>query len=166
MENLFRDRRLIELYEYWRSKRGDGAVPRRADIDLSEITHLLPILNIVEVSRDPPRFRHRLIGTEVVEAMGRDATGEYVNRDLYGDAVEEIAAALETVVREARPYRRLAHLSWYERDWMEMEAIELPLADDEGQIVALLCGANFRRREPGPGPRMTHEPLPAPNGVK
>lgn len=166
MEDLFRDRRLVRLYDYWLSKKGDDVAPRRSDIDLSDITSLLPILQMVEISRDPLRFRHRLVGTEVVEAMGRDVTGEFVDRELYGEATEEIVASLEAVVREVRPYRRIAHLSWHDRDWLEIEAIELPLVDDAGQVVALLCGADFRRREPGPGARMIHEPLTVPDGTK
>ncbi len=165
MEDLFRDRRLIELHDYWLSKKGNRVATRRSDIDLTVIPSLLPVLQVIEVSRDPLRFRHRMVGTEVVEAMGRDVTGEAIDRELYGEATNEIAASLEAVVREVRPYRRVAHLSWHDRDWLEIEAIELPLVDDEGQVVALLCGVDFRRREPGPGPRMVHEPLPAQDGA-
>ena len=161
MEELFGDQRLFQLYQYWQSKKVGGQAVRRADVDLSEIPTLLPILQILDVDGAPPCFRHRFVGTDVVEAMGRDVTGQFVGADLYGEATEEIVKSLEETVREARAFRRTAHLQWHDRDWLEIEAVELPVVDDEGSVIALVCGAIFRRHEPGPRPRLVHEPLPA-----
>lgn len=164
MEDWFGDQRLFRLYQYWQSKKFSGRAVRRADIDLSEITTLLPNLLILDISGEPARFRHRFVGTDIVEEMGRDVTGQFVSADLYGEATEEIVNSLEETVREARPFRRTAHLKWHERDWLEIEAVELPVVDDEGSVIALVCGLVFRRRDPGPGPRLVHEPLPVPPG--
>ncbi len=163
MEEWFGDSRLFRLYEYWHSKKAGGQTVRRADIDLAEIMTLLPILHILEISGEPARFRHRFVGTEIVEALGRDVTGRDVDADLYGEAVQEIAASLARVAQDPRPYRRIAHLTWHEYDWLEMEAVELPLVGDDGSVNTLLCGSIFHRRAPGPGPRLVHEPLPIPD---
>ncbi|MEQ8701987.1 MAG: PAS domain-containing protein [Bauldia litoralis] len=164
MEEWFRDPRLFQLYQYWQSKKAGGQSVRRADIDFAEILALLPILHILEINGEPGRFRHRFVGTEIVEALGRDVTGRDVDGDLYGDVGREIAASLARVAQDPRPYRRIAHLTWHEYDWLEMESVELPMVDDEGRVVALLSGATFHRREPGSGPRLVHEPLPVPDG--
>ena len=43
------DARLRALYEYWMEKRGDRAMPARADIDPTEIPDLLPIVGLADV---------------------------------------------------------------------------------------------------------------------
>ncbi len=162
MAEWFRDERLLKIYEYWQSKRHGRPAPARSDIVFAEIAHLLPVMQIVEVQRDPMRFRHRFVGTEIVESMGRDVTGRYVDQALYGTATDEILASLETVVREGRPYRREALLTWYDRDWLMIEAVELPLLDDSGEIGAILAGVDFRRRGDDVASRLVHLPLPIP----
>jgi hypothetical protein len=160
MAERFRDERLSKIYEYWRSKRQGRPAPARSDIVFAEIAHLLPVIQIIEVQQEPMRFRHRFVGTEIVESMGRDVTGRYVDQTLYGTATDEIVASLETVVREARPYRREALLTWYDRDWLVIETVELPLLDDSGEIGAIRGGVDFRRRDADVAERLVHRPLP------
>jgi hypothetical protein len=163
MEEWFRDERLLRIYDYWRSKRGGRPAPSRTDIVFAEIAELLPAMQIVEVQRDPLRFRHRFVGTEAVEALGRDVTGRHIDETLYGPATDEIIGSLETVVREARPYRRTALLTWHARDWLLIETVELPLLDGDSQVEAILAGVNFRRRDVELAERMVHVPLPVPD---
>jgi hypothetical protein len=77
---LMRSVRVQRLYEYWRAKAGaEGAVPRRGDIDPTELPDLLPNLMLLDVERDPLRFRYRLVGTRVVDFSYRDFTGTYLD---------------------------------------------------------------------------------------
>ena len=71
-----RSRRVQRLHEYWRAKSGaDDPVPRRRDIDPVELPDLLPNLMLVDVERNPLRFRYRLVGTRVVDFSYHDFTG-------------------------------------------------------------------------------------------
>lgn len=162
MDEWFRDQRLRQIYDYWNSKRQGQRAPRQSDIDLAEIATLLPIIQMIDVDRDPLRFRHRFAGTEIVEWMGRDATGKELNSDLYGSEAEAILDTLRTIVDEGRPYHRTSLLHWHERDWLVMETVELPLLDDAGQVAAILGGACFRPREPGVAETRVHTPLRLP----
>jgi hypothetical protein len=75
-----RSQRVHRLHEYWRSKAGaDGAVPRRRDIDPIDLPDLLPNLMLLDVERDPLRFRYRLVGTRVVDFSYHDFTGTYLD---------------------------------------------------------------------------------------
>jgi hypothetical protein len=74
------DRVLSAVLKYWRSKLGGRAMPRRADIDPTEIPHLLPHLQLVE--RVGARYRYRLAGTAIVEAYGGELTGKFVDEVL------------------------------------------------------------------------------------
>lgn len=143
MEERFEDPRLDRLYAYWWSRRRDGQPPRRRDIDPVDIPHLLPILHLIDVLWQPLRFRHRLVGTEVVRHMERDVTGRMVDESLYGPATGEILDSLTALTRERRPYGRQARLDWLGRRWVAMESVELPLVDDDGQVEMILRGSSF-----------------------
>jgi len=67
-------------HEYWRSKCGARAMPRRRDIDPTEIPHLLPNILIVEIIGT--RIRYRLVGTAIVKAYGEELTGKYIDEIL------------------------------------------------------------------------------------
>ncbi len=68
-------------YEYWRSKCGARAMPRRRDIDPTEIPRLLPNLQIVEIVGT--RIRYRLAGTAIVEAYGEELAGKYIDEMFF-----------------------------------------------------------------------------------
>ncbi len=155
----FADARLSCLLDYWLEKRGERPAPLREDIDPLEIPRLLPILHLIDVVPEPLRFRHRLVGTELVEKMARDVTGLDVDASLYGEAAPEIIESLKKIVEEARPYHRLARLDWYDRSWMTMESLELPLLDPEGRVAVILRGSTFGVIRPPLERRLFFEPL-------
>lgn len=77
------DPRLRQAYDYWRRKVAGRAMPRRADIDPTEIPKLLPDVMLVDVLPEG-RYRYRLIGTENTQAHGMSATGCYLDEVLPG----------------------------------------------------------------------------------
>lgn len=158
MSTLF-DGRLTRLLRYWSTKRGDRPAPRRADLDPLDIPDLLPILTLVDVLRDPLRFRYRVVGTAVAEGFGRDATGRFVDEDLYGAEARAIFATYERLTVEVRPFRRHSRLAWSSREWQVLEAIELPLIDDEGRVCMVLGGNCFTLTSDASGPARTYEPV-------
>ena len=141
--NGFRDPRLTWLYGYWLDKRGGRPAASRADLAPSEINPFLPILNLIDVQKEPLGFRHRLVGTEIVERLGRDATGRWVGAELYGPSWEEIFNSLRCVAEELRPYRRLARLDWHSRSWLSVESLELPLIDGGEEVHMILRAASY-----------------------
>lgn len=144
----FRDPRLEWLYGYWREKKGDRPAPSRADLLPSEIKPFLPIINLIDVCRDPLGFRHRLVGTEIVEQLGRDATGCWVNAALYGPAWERLFEGLRAVAEEGRPYRHITRLDWHVRPWLSMESLELPLIGEGGEVNMILrVASHFTDKE-------------------
>lgn len=139
------DPRLVRLLAYWAGKRGGRPAPGRADIDPLDIPDLLPILNLLDVLREPMRFRHRLVGTEIVKTLGRDATGQIIGEELYGPVARDMHESLARLVAEARPFRRHARLSWNGQEWLVLEALELPLIGADGRVDMILRGTCFSR---------------------
>jgi hypothetical protein len=75
--------RIHRLHAYWlhqRDKRG-GLLPQRGDIAPDQIKDLLPNIMIVDVERDPMRFRYRLVGTRVVRIQRRGIHRPLSGRD-------------------------------------------------------------------------------------
>lgn len=79
----------LQLYAYWNSKRAGRRMPARSDIAPDQIRGLLPNLMLIDVVGAD--FRYRLVGTKVVEDMGRNLTaasaGSYVEPAPYAAAV-------------------------------------------------------------------------------
>ena len=116
---------LERAYSYWSSLRGGGGLPRRQDLNPASIVTLLPKLNLVDVVEDAGarRYRHRLVGTGVVNLFRGDSTGRWfdevydrteLERDLpaYERAAETGTPNLESVTVEIADTKRAALLSY------------------------------------------------------
>ena len=69
-----------ELYEYWlRIHPAPGTLPARANFDPMRVPHLLPHVMMLDVVGRPPRFRYRLVGTRMVDSLGSDLTGRWLD---------------------------------------------------------------------------------------
>lgn len=114
-----RGRLVHDLYHYWTAKRAGRPMPARADLDPTEIKHLLANLLIADITTQPFRVRYRLIGTKVVAASGIDFTGRHLDEMIPADT----DAPWETCYRLA---------------WAEMQPVfgdtNLPMLDG-GSII-------------------------------
>lgn len=143
---------LREVRDYWASKRGGRAMPRRADIDPLDLPppHM-PFLSILEVLPDTQDFRFRVIGTGITERLGRDSTGKTV-REVYAAADHEtrewMLETYQAVVTHRRPVFKRGTLRMVQKEFVDFEAVHLPLSDD-GERVSMLFGrTHFLDRRP------------------
>lgn len=67
------------FYEYWVSVAPSGRLPGRQHIVPEEIVPLLSRLWIMDVFRDPLRFRYRLVGTDITRSVQRELTGLWLD---------------------------------------------------------------------------------------
>ena len=140
---------LVAIYRYWDSKRRGRAMPQRPDIDPTEIARLLPHIFMVDVERDPLRFRYRLIGTAICEFLGRDFTGRIVDATNYRpEQAAELQKIYGAVVETARPVACKGTIFYVPgREWLLTEAILLPLGKD-GINVDIILGGQIGFRPP------------------
>jgi len=90
-------------FDYWQSKCGARAMPRRRDIDPTEIPRLLPNLQITELIDGGARIRYRLAGTAIVDAYGANLTGKYFDEVFSGRRLDYVKANYRGVCSEKRP---------------------------------------------------------------
>ena len=79
--------RLHRLHRLWASRRGQRRWPAHADFSTSDIAFVEDTLSLVDVLRDPLRFRMRRIGPAVEELRGPGDLGklaEELEPPIYG----------------------------------------------------------------------------------
>lgn len=140
----FRSDKLRRLYQYWLQKRGDRPMPARRDMDPLDLRFVLGDIALVEVLRDPLRYRFRLDGTRQVERFGVDMTGKMLD-DLPDTTMRRLTEqSYGNVVASGKP-------AAYQRDVMTegrvfvYEVAMLPLQDesDPGLVGGLLVCMDF-----------------------
>ncbi len=137
---------LRRLLEYWQTKRRTLArLPARADIDPLEMRFALGHLILADVEHgDPLRFRHRLIGTRIVEHAGYDATGLYVDDIPDKELAQRLLQSYRDVVRTREPaYDRVG--GFVGGRALNLEVLRLPLSSDGTKVDMVLTGAIFMR---------------------
>ena len=68
-----------QFYEYWVSIAPAGRLPGRQHIVPEDIVPLLSRLWMLDVFRDPLRFRYRLVGTDITRSVQRELTGMWLD---------------------------------------------------------------------------------------
>lgn len=136
---------LHELYAYWREKCQGRRMPRRRDIDPSEVALLLPHLLISEVVEGGERFRFRLAGTAVTRVLGRDPTGRLVDEVTEGAYRDFINGLHRTVCREqASLFAESPHLAGARGQHYYAKRLLMPLSDDGIAVNQILSMLTFR----------------------
>ncbi|MBI3506988.1 MAG: PAS domain-containing protein [Proteobacteria bacterium] len=141
---------VTQLFEYWRKRTDDGRrIPRRAEIDPVDLPRLLNGMWMLDVQHAPFRLRYRLVGTRIVDALGQDPTGRWVD-EAHADAgsTPRFFERFRRVVETGVPSRRRGPaIFWFDKDRREMENIRLPLASGGETVDIVMVLTIFYRRD-------------------
>jgi len=132
--------RFQRLADYLRSKAPPGKLPGRQHVDPVEIAELLPWIMLIDVLPQPdaePRYRIRLVGTEVVKTQGSDGTGKYVEEVLDQAEAAAIMKGYGDIVGTHEPGYRRGIVATVGREHILYRRIAFPLARD-GEHVDML----------------------------
>lgn len=131
--------KIRRILEYWLSLHpAAGELPGRRHLDPNDIPDLLDSVALIDVARDPIRFRLRLVGTRIVDFRGCDGTGKWMDEALPGFAGTDSYRQYVEVAETGEP-RWIYGQASVSRDRRRgnRERILLPLAAD-GQTVDML----------------------------
>ena len=107
-------------------------LPARRHFDPLAIPDLLPGVWLLDVQQNPFRIRYRLVGTRVVDAIGREVTGMWVDEahpHLVSD--QDFFSRYRTVAETKTPSRRRGRAkAWLLEDYRQIENLAVPLAAD------------------------------------
>ena len=133
--------KLASLLAYWQHKRGQRAMPARADIEPADLKALLPNIFMVDVEYAPFRLRYRLVGSALVDILGHDIKGKYLDEMplLFRTFA---AGAYEEVLKVQGPcYKEVSGIAAYFR--VAYKRLLLPLSTD-GQTINIILGSIYR----------------------
>lgn len=129
---------ITELHQYWLSRRLGRVMPRRADIDPADVATLLPHIALVDIEYEPFRVRYRVVGTKMVEYVGHDFTGLYLDELKFSKPDELLALYRRATVERAPTFRTMAWRSPDGGVWALENAI-LPLSEDDVRVTQCLA---------------------------
>lgn len=138
-----RHRKLFRLLDYWTDKKGGRIAPARRDIQPVELRDLLPNVFLVDVEPHPTRFRFRLVGTEIVQFYGIDATGRFLDDLDFSDRAPSVIAHYAAVVTTREPSCHSVQFTRGCGRHLSYERVILPLSSDGVSIDMLLGGICF-----------------------
>jgi hypothetical protein len=97
-----RTHELRRLLQHWHDLKGDRPLPRRADLDPTDIAYCLGNVALVEI--EPPfRPRYRLVGARLADLLGEDPTGRYVGELSPACSRDQVLAAYRRTVETGEP---------------------------------------------------------------
>ncbi len=127
------------LFDYWRAIHPESGLPGRARFDPVDVPELLANIWMVDVAREPLRFRFRLVGTEIVKFTDRDHTGRWLDEVYPGFADSSAYRFYRDCALAARPaYRRGQVPTRSGAKTVVAEQLTLPLAANGRDVDILL----------------------------
>jgi hypothetical protein len=143
------DRRIRRLHDYWCGIHpAEATLPGRQHLEPLDLSEVLRWVWLIDVQREPLRFRYRLVGTGHRDVMGADFTGRWLDEAFPGFASLRGYADLVAVAGgEVRYCRRVPNFP-VEKGLVQMERVMLPLARD-GVTVDMLLGLSLFTRNDG-----------------
>lgn len=144
MQNELHDDPILgPAYGYWRSKCRNGALPRRRDIDPTEIPRLLPHLLISELVDGGARLRYRLAGTAVVAAYGGELTGKYCDEVCPPERRASIIAQYRLICEHKRPLLLRHRYYSSHRVPLICHRLVMPLSEDARTVSQFVAALRF-----------------------
>jgi len=132
---------IVGVHDYWRSIHPPVGLPGRQHVDVLDIPReLLPRIWLLDIQPEPFRLRYRLAGTEIVRAIGREVTGQWLD-DAHPHLKNEpdyLARYREVLASRTPSWRRGRAVLWTHQDYREIENILLPLARDGASVDMIM----------------------------
>jgi hypothetical protein len=138
--------RLRRLYEYWLVQKGHRRFPARRDLDPLDFPYALGSIMLLDVLRDPLRFRVRLHGTELVRRDTHDLTGKFLDEPPITVFHQLAVQRCKSMVATGNP--AVFHLDRVlDNRVRRYEALWLPLSDDGANVTMLVCALIYQDRQ-------------------
>ena len=131
---------LAALHRFWLGLSKGGRLPARHDFVAEDLADWIGHVSLLEVERDPLRFRFVLHGGHFTLLSGLSLAGRYLEEGLTPRYRDEVISTYREAVETRQPVYR--HYTDPSLPWRELDRLILPLADD-GVTVDQVLGATI-----------------------
>lgn len=136
------DATLRRVFDYWQAKIKDGRLPARMDIDPLDLPFVMGNMILVDVERDPWRFRYRLAGSRVTNRLGFDPTGKYLDEHPDPNHRQTIQAVYVEVAETGLP-KAYARNQYVDNRLRRYNVLVVPLSGDAGEVTMIMTVMKF-----------------------
>ncbi|MGF6159996.1 hypothetical protein M2267_005268 [Ensifer sp. KUDG1] len=137
MNEAMRSNTTTELFRYWNTIRGKRELPRRDELEPSDIRMLLPNLFILERDRNAG-ISFRLAGTQVCALFGQELRGRQFGMLWLGSQAAKTHRITGQVMTHRVPLVLSAKGRTADAREVDIETLLLPLASSEGESDRVL----------------------------
>lgn len=138
IRGLVRDPRIASFLDYYLKIHPKTRIPARSEFDPFQIPSALPGMTLVDVERNPYRFKYRVMGGNVTYNMEFEGTGRYLDELVPGVELQYPHLDRVTVVESGHPVYRQGQASVsFKSDFADLERVHLPFASD-GKTVDMV----------------------------
>lgn len=118
------------MVELWSAKGKGDRLPAWRDFELEDLMPWVGWISVADVvQRDPFDMRYRLWGQALAEAIGSDLTGKLISEFPSGYDQDDVDF-LEHLAKQKGIGLWSGPVYWENRDYVRMEQVSVPLADD------------------------------------
>ena len=132
-------RRFLTL---WLEAHRNGRPPGKEFLDPLQLRFLLGSICLLEVQKQPLRFRYRLVGTDIVRRLDMEMTGKWLDEHPDKALRPFLVDGAAMVYRNASPGYCRASTRTLGRDWL-LELVAVPLLGADGSIGYIGTGQTF-----------------------
>lgn len=128
-----------QLYDYWCQKGRVDDIPKRIDISPAEFPRLLPNISLIDIERNPFRFRFRLAGTRIREIFDREITGLYLHECDWDTHRNYWHRNYIRICETLKPAQGVIRGPGAEKEHLAQFWLRLPLQTPDGSPGMFLC---------------------------
>lgn len=133
---------LAFIRDYWETRRGTAAMPRRQDVAPADMKAYLPNILLADVLQGGEDFRYRVVGSQLQRYFSGNPTGMLMSSALAVFGEETVTRTIEVyqiVVKRQKPLRIRGSGTLYSQQAKIFDALLTPLSDD-GERVNMILG--------------------------
>lgn len=139
---LIRDSNVRQFLQLWLDARENGRAPDKSFLDPLRLRFLLGSLSLLEVQPEPLRFRYRLIGTDIVQRLGYELTGTWLDEHPDPTIRPFILKGVTMVYHSAKPVYGHGQARVLGEDW-QFEVVAVPLFGPDDKVAYIGAGQSF-----------------------
>ena len=134
---------LNAAYDYWRSKCSGGVIPRRRDIEPTEIPRLLSNIQITELVEGGKRIRYRLAGSAIIDAYGSELKEKYFDQVFTGERLKFAEENYRVMCERKRPVLVVNRYHSARNVALVCHRLIMPLSDDGESVNQCFTAMSF-----------------------